>query len=185
MASLVAFFRPSPEAVLALSLLEGTLREPAYRLWAQAGFGSTREERAAWVVPHASEGMRWVSWPNGRRFLAARWDGPVPAGAVAIVHTHPSVVDPKPSEQDIETARRLRVPVYTVSRSGIWKAVPDGSVVPVEDSAWWIACRSGACAETRHSETRNAETRNPETLKAARSWVLDELRNLGAESAYP
>ena len=185
MASLAAFFRPSPELVLALSLLEGTLRAPAYRLWAEASYGSTREERAAWVVPHASDGIRWVNWPNGRRFLAARWDGPVPAGAVAIVHTHPSMVDPKPSEQDIATARRLRVPVYTISRSGIWKAVPDGSVVPVEDSAWWIACRSGACAEPRPSETRNAETRNSVTPGAVRSSVSDEPRNLGAESAYP
>jgi hypothetical protein len=174
-ASIAAFFRPSPELVLALALLEGALRAPAYRLWAAADFGSTPRECAAWVVPDGSEGVRWVNWPNGRRFLTAKWKGPVPAGAVAIVHTHPAMVDPKPSEQDIETARRIGLPVYTVSRSGIWKAVPDGSIVPVESSRWWDACRAGGCEESRHPEFRSARgATNPA-----------ESRNLGAESAYP
>ncbi|MCM3875695.1 MAG: Mov34/MPN/PAD-1 family protein [Thermoanaerobaculia bacterium] len=174
-ASLAAFFRPSPELVLALALLEGTLRAPAYRLWAAADFGYTPRERAAWIVPDESEGVRWVNWPNGRRFLSARWNGPVPAGAVAIVHTHPGMVDPKPSPQDVETACRLGVPVYTVSRSGIWKAVPDGSIVSVDDSRWWSACRTGACDDTR----------NPEFRSARSAPTPAELRNLGTDSAYP
>lgn len=178
MASLAAFFRPSPELVLALSLLEGGIRAPAYRLWASAEFGYTPRECAAWVVSGEAEGTRWVAWPNGRRFLAARWTGPIPAGAVAIVHTHPAVVDPKPSEQDIETAGHLGIPVYTVSRSGIWKALPDGSVVPVDDARWWNSCRSGACDETRNPEFRSAQSAQS-SLRSA------ESRNLGSDSAYP
>lgn len=174
LASVAALFRPSPELVLALSILEGTLRAPAYRLWEAADFGYTPRERAAWVVPDA-EGVRWVSWPNGRQFLTARWTGPAPRGAVAIVHTHPAMVDPRPSEHDIETARRLGVPVYTVSRSGIWKALPDRSIVPVEDSSWWSACRTGACAETRNPEFRSAQS----------APGPPELRNLEPDSAYP
>ena len=172
---LAAFFRPSPEFVLALALLEGTFRAPAYKLWAAADFGYTHVECAAWVVPDESEGVRWVNWPKGRHFMAARWNGPVPAGVVAIVHTHPSVVNPKPSEQDVETARRLGVPVYTVSRSGIWKAVPDGSIVSVDAARWWSACGSGACDGTRNPEFRSAQNA-PGPAK---------LRNLGSESAYP
>jgi proteasome lid subunit RPN8/RPN11 len=175
MASLAALLHPSPELVLALALLEGTLRAPAYRLWAAADFGFTPRECAAWVVPDESEGVRWVNWPNERRFLAAKWKGPIPPRAVAIVHTHPAMVDPKPSEVDVETARHLGVPVYTVSRSGIWRAAPDGSIVSVDDSRWWSACRKSGCEETRHPEFRSARiTPNPA-----------ELRNLDAESAYP
>jgi proteasome lid subunit RPN8/RPN11 len=173
-AAIAALFRPSPSLVLAIALLEGTLRAPAYRLWAAADFGNTPHERAAWIVPEP-EGMRWMNWPNGRRFLTAQWKGPAPAGAVAIVHTHPVMVDPKPSEQDIATARQLGVPVYTVSRSGIWKAEPDGSIVPVDDARWWSACRSGACEEKR----------NPESRTARNSTLLQELRNLEPDSAYP
>lgn len=169
---LAALFRPSPEIVLALALLEGSLRVPAYRLWAAADFGYTPRERAAWIVPGEPSGLRWVNWPNGRSFLSAQWKGPVPAGAVAIVHTHPAAVDPKPSERDRETAGRLGVPVYTVSRSGIWKAAPDGSIVPVEDARWWNSCESGSCDETRPPEFRSAS--NPSFP-----------RNLEPDSAYP
>jgi proteasome lid subunit RPN8/RPN11 len=183
--SFAALFRPSPELVFALALLEGTLRAPAYRLWASADFGSTPRECAAWIVPNGSGGLRWENWPNERRFLTAQWKGAVPPGAVAIVHTHPAVVDPKPSEQDVETARRLRVPVYAVSRSGIWKAVPDGSIVAVEDSRWWSACPSGGCAETRDAEARNPESRSPDTRSVRNSSVPAELRNPAAGSAYP
>ncbi len=176
MATLAALFRPSPEIVLALVLLEGSLRAPAYRLWASADFGYTPRERAAWVVPDGAARTRWVSWPNERRFMNARWKGPVPAGAVAIVHTHPGVVDPKPSGQDIETAQRLGVSVYTVSRTGIWKALPDGSIVSVDDARWWKACRAGGCEETRDPEFRSA---------AGNSTKPSELRNLDSDSAYP
>lgn len=175
MASLAAFFHPPAELVLVLTLLEGTLRAPAYRLWAAADFGSTPRECAAWIVRDDSEGLRWVSWPNGRQFLSAKWKGAFPPGAVAIVHTHPATVDPRPSGQDVETARQVGVPIYTVSRSGIWKAVPDGSIVSVDDSRWWSACGASGCAETRHPEFRSAQrARNPA-----------ESRNLESESAYP
>ncbi len=138
-------------------LLETTLRMPAYRLWAKAGFGGPPLELAAWVLSVDASHVRWQAWPDGRQHLQAHWRGPVPAEAVAIVHTHPAVVDPKPSPQDIVTARRLGIPVYTVSRTGIWKAGPDGLVVAVEDAHWWAGCRSGACDEPeRDPEFRSA-----------------------------
>ncbi len=171
-AALASFFRPSPELVLALTLLEGSLRAPAYRLWEAARFGQEVSERAAWVLKDDAGRLRWLAWPAEYRYRRAQWEGPVPADAVAIAHTHPTAGDPRPSEQDVATARRLGVPVYTVSRSGIWKAVPDGSVVSVDDAQWWSACRAGVCEETRHPESRSA----------ARPT---ELRNLRSESAYP
>ena len=153
-------------------LLESTLRAPAYRLWEAAGFGQEPSERAAWVLKDDAGRVRWVAWPDGRGYLRAHWRGPVPADAVAIVHTHPTAIDPKPSGQDVETARQLRVPVYTVSRSGIWKAAPDGSVVAVDDARWWTSCRSGACVATRDPDFRSAR------------GGFDP-RNLGPETAYP
>ena len=172
--SIASLFRPSPELVLGLALLEGTLRAPAYRLWQAAGFGQEISERAAWILRDDAGRLRWQPWPAEYKYLSARWEAPVPADAVAIAHTHPTRVDPKPSPQDAETARRLRVPVYTVSRSGIWKAMPDGSILPVRDSGWWSACRAGPCEETRLAEFRSAQ-----------GAPRVELRNLGIESAYP
>jgi hypothetical protein len=162
----------SPGPGLTPHLLESTLRTPAYRLWKASGFGQEISERAAWVLKDDIGRLRWLAWPDGRRYLRARWDGPVPADAVAIAHTHPTTVDPKPSEQDMETARQLGVPVYTVTRSGIWKAAPDGSVVAVDDARWWTGCRSGTCGETRDPDFRSARG-------------AFGPRNLEPESAYP
>lgn len=154
------------------NLLESSLRPPAYRLWEEAGFGGEARECAAWVLAVDAGHVRWQAWPDGRAYLRARWKGPVPADAVAIVHTHPAVVDPRPSSQDLETAHRVGVPVYTVSRAGIWKAEPDGRVVAVDDKDWWRSCRSGAC---------RVPERDPES-RSARGGL--DSRNPGAESAY-
>jgi JAB domain-containing protein similar to deubiquitination enzymes len=153
-------------------LLESTLRPPAYRLWEEAGFGGQAVERAAWVLAVGPDHLVWRTWPDEHGYLRAHWTGAVPEDAVAIVHTHPAKVDPKPSPQDIETARRLGLPVYTVSRVGIWKAEPDGLVVAVDDARWWSGCRSGGCS---------APERDPE-FRSARG--VSDSRNLAAESAY-
>lgn len=137
-------------------LLESTLRPPAYRLWQAAGFGHESTEVAAWVLVDDAGHVSWLMWPDERKYLRAHWEGPRPADVVAIVHTHPAAVDPKPSLKDVETAQELGVPVYTVSRIGIWKAVPDGSIISVGDARWWTSCRSGACAGNRDPEFRSA-----------------------------
>lgn len=123
------------------AVLEAGLRDEAFRLWKAAGFGVERSEVAAWAVPGAS-GVTWRAWPSDRRDLRSRWLGPPPPGAVAIVHTHPAVVDPRPSSTDRATAARLGVAVYTVSRSGIWKAEPGGGVTRVGDERWWAGCEA-------------------------------------------
>ncbi len=138
---------PPGGAPEARRLLEADLRTPAFRLWELAGFGLDRSEHAAWVVA-TDAGLAWRAWPWDRRDLQARWSGPIPAGAIAIVHTHPAVVDPEPSETDCATAARLGVAVYTVSRRGIWKAEPAGLVQRIGDERWWAGCEAGkACRE--------------------------------------
>jgi hypothetical protein len=147
-------------------VLEAGLRDEAFRLWESCGFGSDRTERAAWVV-RAPAGVAWRDWPWDRRYLESRWLGPTPPGAVAIVHTHPAVVDPRPSPTDRATAQRLGLAVYTVSRSGIWKAEPDGAVTRVGDEGWWAGCEARKhCRESVPSRLALASAENaaaPET----------------------
>ena len=125
-------------------ILEAGLREEAFQLWEAAGYGFGRSEHAAWVV-RALGGVAWRPWPWDRRYLESRWLGPPPAGAFAIVHTHPAVVDPRPSSTDRATAERLSIAGAYDSRSGIWKAEPAGYVTRVGDERWWAGCD---CPET-------------------------------------
>jgi hypothetical protein len=149
--------------VRAREVLEAGLRAPAFRLWELAGYGYDRSEHAAWVVAGAG-GPAWRAWPWDRRYLQSRWAGPTPPGAIAIVHTHPAVVDPQPSFQDGATARRLGLAVYTVSRSGIWKVEPGGAVTRVRDEHWWDGCGHGSsCRESASGALALAEAGTRET----------------------
>jgi hypothetical protein len=140
--------------------LEEELRPRAFRLWEEAGFGLDPTEHAAWVVAGPS-GFVWIPWPWEGRWEKAQWRGRVPAGAVAIVHTHPARVNPQPSDLDRATSERLGVAVYTISRSGIWKAGPDGALTRVRDEWWWAGCRAGRpCPERVSAPLALAEARN-------------------------
>ncbi len=44
--------------------------------------------------------------------------------AIAIVHTHPNSVNPKPSSEDREVADRLGVPIFTITSSGMFMYDP-------------------------------------------------------------
>jgi hypothetical protein len=147
--------------------LEAGLRSEAFRLWKAGGFGGDRSERAAWVV-QAPSGVAWRDWPWDRRYLESRWLGPTPGEAVAIVHTHPAVVDPRPSVTDRATATRLGIAVYTVSRSGIWKVEPGGAVTRVGDETWWAGCETGrSCREGAPARAARVSSELPAALETA------------------
>jgi hypothetical protein len=52
---------------------------------------------------------------------------PAPKDLIAIIHCHPDAAYPKPSDDDIQTAKTLHVPVFTISRNTIWMTTPDGT----------------------------------------------------------
>jgi hypothetical protein len=47
---------------------------------------------------------------------------------LAIVHSHPTATSPQPSQGDIDTAKKCRMPNYEVSLYAIWVAEPSGKV---------------------------------------------------------
>jgi hypothetical protein len=156
-------------------ILETDLRSEAFRLWEAGGFGADRAERASWAL-RAPAGVAWRDWPWDRRYEQTRWLGPTPAGAVAIVHTHPSGVDPRPSLADRDTAARLGIAVYTVSRNGIWRTGPDRVVTQVRDERWWAGCRKGRPCDERAADAdplRVAETRGGSETAAARLRITE------------
>ena len=78
-----------------------------------------RVERAAFVVRKADGQVGLVVWPSSETD-SAMWVGPIPEGTVAIAHTHP-YWRPRPSNVDVVTARNVKMPVYVVTRSEVWK----------------------------------------------------------------
>jgi hypothetical protein len=99
-----------------------------YGLWKDSAFGMdpNRTEKAAWVILNSGGSFSFKRWPASGARNKEIWKGPVPDHAVALVHTHPVVVDEKPSHRDIQAAQKLRMVLYIISSKGIWSIAPNG-----------------------------------------------------------
>ena len=84
-------------------------------------------EVAAFIVRGEDGTLALRSWPDQRRFRTAQWSGPLPPGAIAIIHSHPPMM-PLPSAMDRREAERLQIPIYAVSRGSLCKAGIRGEV---------------------------------------------------------
>jgi len=96
----------------------------SWNLLKDARFGQDTREHAAFLVRRGDGTLVLVAWPYGAEPMRARYEGAIPAGTVAILHTHPNAY-PLPSTGDTELARRLGLPVYVVTRGEV--ALTNGS----------------------------------------------------------
>jgi hypothetical protein len=133
---------------LARDISEPSVGAGVYCLWRSAQYGASLEESAAWLVAIPT-GRSLLAWPIGLGTHRTRWRGHRPEGAVALLHTHPHSDSPRPSPRDLDTARSLGLPVATVTREGIFAALPDGRVVRELASGWFAAYRGTPARECR------------------------------------
>lgn len=103
-------------------------------LLAASGFGRA-SERAAFVVKKADGSLRLVDWtPSGD--LSASCRGLIPAGSIAVAHTHPAG-DRNPSKNDVAEAKRIRMPILVITLEGITIARADGTVGALIEGRDW------------------------------------------------
>lgn len=140
-----------PEGMDALTQ-DPTVRNCFYYLWKKAGYGHDERERSAWISNTNSQ-YHTVPWPWSATASHDKWNGPTPAGVVAQAHTHPDSKDPKPSMNgdamnptDDYTSNQINMPIYTISRKGIWKVDPQGHVTKEEGSNWYKGISGKTCA---------------------------------------
>jgi hypothetical protein len=107
----------------------------AWELLKLGGYGTSDFEQAAFIVRDADGQHRFVIWPFERRYHHATLHGPIPAGAVAIIHTHPNSV-PLPSLDDAELAHHLHLTVYVVTRMAISRTRDRREVEIVRNGDW-------------------------------------------------
>jgi hypothetical protein len=109
-----------------------------YALWKHSfsGMHPDQIESAAWMIK-TEQGTSFKKW--GRLFEPniQRWSGRIPTNAIALAHTHSRKVRPTPSKVDCAASRDLRIPIYVVSHVGIWRVMPDGTIVQDEGPKWW------------------------------------------------
>lgn len=125
-----------------------------YCLWKASGFGSRPTERAAWVVQDSEGNLSLEWWPWSATPGQETYSGTRPAGAVGIVHTHPNSSGHRPSSTDRNTAENAGLPVYVVTRRGIWgtRGGSNSDDFQVAGRGWFGGFSSGDCNEENDDE---------------------------------
>jgi Prokaryotic homologs of the JAB domain len=106
------------------------------------GYGRTPNECAAFLVADGGR-VAWVEWPKAAGFQRAQWSAPLPAGAVAIVHTHPRG-EPYPSSNDSNEAQRLGMPIVAITPATLAVARPDGKRLMIIERFGWAEVGTGS-----------------------------------------
>lgn len=99
-----------------------------------ARFGMANTEEAAFLIRNAAGATFFLHWSSDGELNQATWNGPIPTGTVAIVHTHPNYL-PLPSNRDNRVARAIEVPVFVVTRTRITRT-DGGEPVVVAAGDW-------------------------------------------------
>ena len=127
--------RTSVAAVL--SSFDNDIVKAFREAWQRAAAGNLPVEAVVLVVRNADGSCKAVS-PRGTneyRHLTFQWQ----PGTVAIVHTHPNSNNPKPSATDIELADRFRVPMFTLTISGMFLYDPTTKAISrVQAGVDWL-----------------------------------------------
>jgi hypothetical protein len=96
-----------------------------------------KREKAAWIIVNSKgefESIHWLNTPQEGKIF---WTQVLPSNTVALVHSHPEYVDPRPSKQDQKEAHRLQICIFTVARKGIWSVTPDGVIRQHANAGWY------------------------------------------------
>jgi proteasome lid subunit RPN8/RPN11 len=104
-----------------------------------------KREKAAWIIVNSRgefESVHWLNTPQEGRIF---WTQVLPSNIVALVHTHPDFVDPRPSKQDQKEAQRLHICIFTLARKGIWSVTPEG-VIRQHAGVGWLKNLKHRCA---------------------------------------
>jgi len=114
--------------MLAAVVLTAALSHPSAsacfaEIFKAAGYGFRHDERAAFLIARGDGGFDCRMWPRTNGYQSAHWEGPIPANAVAIAHTHPRGL-PEPSAHDFAEADRVGLPVVVVTHLGVNVASP-------------------------------------------------------------
>jgi hypothetical protein len=89
-----------------------------------------QQEVAAFIVRAEDGTLSCVMWPHTANRRSEHYRGDVPAGTVAIAHTHPIFAE-HPSRGDVEQAKRIGLPIYVITRWSLYVVDADGTVTPL------------------------------------------------------
>jgi hypothetical protein len=107
------------------------------KAWQLCGNGMTASESVV-LIFRMIDGRytaRSLAPTNENRSFTFKWH----PGAIAIVHTHPNNASPKPQEADCKIADKYGVPIFTITRTGMYVYDPyTKKITIVQDGLNWL-----------------------------------------------
>jgi len=105
--------------------------------WARSQNGSTPVEGVVLIYRMADGSYKAKSLASSNEYKSRtfRWH----PGIIAIIHTHPNVSNPRPQADDIKSADKFGVPVFTITSSGMFVYDPFAKRIDkVKDGLDWL-----------------------------------------------
>lgn len=105
--------------------------------WQQCGLGTKDYEAVVLVLSESDGSVKGVSAGRSNQSyeFTFKWNPAI----IAVVHTHPNNRDPKPQPQDILVARRFDVPIFTLTRRGMYLYDPaTDRITKVKSGTDWL-----------------------------------------------
>ncbi len=136
---LLVFFclLPSRPAAADTVFEDEAVRHYLSDLLREGGMGRLPRERAAFLTVDEAGIFRCLIWPKTGAFNSESFNGHLPAGIVAIAHTHPRESS-LPSSHDRAQATRLQIPFIVLTPRTIEVAMPGGSRQSVVRNERWL-----------------------------------------------
>ena len=105
------------------------------------GYGRFSHERAGFLILESEGAVTLAPWNATAGFQRASHRGGIPAGAIAVAHTHPRGAS-GPSAGDRDLARRIGLPVVVITPDAVVAAIPDGTIrTLIAGPGWWRSAR--------------------------------------------
>jgi hypothetical protein len=101
--------------------------------WAESGFSVYGDGGASSLHTELHPQSAGMAGPQHDKIAFGKDD-------FAIQHTHPNASSDKPSQNDVEAAKKIKKPIYVTSRTGLWMVRPsDGKVIQVYKNPTWFS----------------------------------------------
>ena len=120
-----------------LSRIDRKIVKKFHEAWSISFNGSSDVEGVVLIFLNADGSYRGVTLgrTNQNRKVTFKWD----PGVIAVVHTHPSRLNPEPSDGDIPLADRFGVPIFTITLKGMFMYDPTTKrISKVKDCLDWL-----------------------------------------------
>lgn len=110
------------EAVTGVARVDRQVIKEFEKAWAVSSAGTSNQEGVVLIFRMFDGSYRAQSQGNTNQHK--KFTFKFTPNAVAIVHTHPNGIDPRPSPEDAELSDKLGVPVFTITTRGMFMYNP-------------------------------------------------------------